>query len=125
MKMESSDQLEVIKSDQNPVTAEESDEVMSEGNNVWMLTDRIHPQEVRAILDEFIGVFSDSCPKPNSPFWNISKPIPPNWDIHHTIDLVPVLFNSYFWKTLWHLLGTKLRFTATYLTLCFRIFDTI
>ena len=27
-----------------------------------------------------------------------------------------VQFMSYFWKTLWHLLGTKLKFSATYQT---------
>ena len=110
MKMELFDQLEVIKSDQNPVTAEESDEVMSEGYNVWMLTDRIHPQEIRAILDEFIGVFPDSCPKPDLSFQISYKFNLPSWDMYHAFNLVPVPFSSYILKTLWHLLGSKCRF---------------
>ena len=120
--MELSDQLEVIKSDQNPVTAEESDEVMSEGYNVWMLTNRIHPQEIRAILDEFIGVFPDSCPKPDLSFQISSNFNLPSGDMYHAFNLVPVPFSSYILKTLWHLLGAKCRFTTTYLKLCARVF---
>ena len=30
------------------------------------------------LLRDYKYVFSNSCPKPNSPFWNISKPSPPN-----------------------------------------------
>ena len=83
------------------------------------------PQEIVVPLKGYQYVFSDSCPEPESPFWNISNSSPPSWDVHHAIDMVPVIFNSYSRKTLWHLLGTKLRFTATYLLLCAKIFKTI
>ena len=36
-----------------------------------------------------------------------------------------VQFTTYFWKTLWHLLGTHRRFTATYLKLCAKVFRDI
>ena len=132
-KSESSDLLEEFKADLNPVTAEESDERIYERNTVWMLTARKtqdpspveHPQEVRVTLDEFKEVFPDSCPKPDSPFWSTPIPNLPHWDKPHAIDLVPVIFNYYFWKILWYLLGTQRRFTATYLKLCAKVFRAI
>ena len=83
------------------------------------------PQEIVVPPKGYLYVFSGSCPEPESPFWNISYSNLPSWDIHHAIDLVPVIFNSYSRKTLWHLLGTKLRFTATYLLLCAKVFKAI
>ena len=103
-KIESSDQLGVVKSDLNPVTIEESEKVLSEGITIWVLTVKKfpdqsvkeHPQEVVKVLKDF----NDNLPYHLSSLRNIPIPSRPSWDIYHIIDLVPVIFNNYFQKTL-------------------------
>lgn len=121
--IDSSDPLAVVKSDLNLKTTGEPDVRMSEG----ILTikkesdqmDRVYPQVDRTNLVEFIDIFPESCPKSKPVFR--STPSPPSWDVYHAFTLVPVIFESYVLRTLWHSLGTQVRFTSTYLKLCAKV----
>ena len=118
--LESSDPLAVIEPDLDLVTTGKSDGHMSKGDIVRVLTneemsDQEHPQEVVSVL-----ILSDP-PNHLPPLRNISIPSWPSWDVHHAFTLVPVIFESYVLRTLWHSLGTQGRFTSTYLKLCARV----
>ena len=117
---DSSDPLAVVKSDLSLETTGEPDVRMFEGTLTNKeISDQEYPQEVRTILIEFTDICPESCPE-SKPIFR-STPSPPSWDIYRAIDLVPVIFESYFLRTLWHSLGTRGRFTSTYQKLCAKV----
>ena len=71
---------------------------------VWTKNSHNHILEEEEILEEFQKMFLKG----------LFDHLPLFRDILYLLDPVPIRFTTYFWRTMWHMLGTKIKFSATY-----------
>ena len=75
-----------------------------EESSVWTKNSHDHILEEEEILEEFQKMFLKG----------LFDHLPLFRDILYLLDPVPIRFTTYFWRTMWHMLGTKIKFSATY-----------
>ena len=75
-----------------------------EESSVWAKNSHDHILEEEEILEGFQKMFLK----------RLFDHLPLFRDILYLLDPVPIRFTTYFWRTMWHMLGTKIKFSATY-----------